>query len=56
VCRTTIVRNAWAAGQTLAVHGLVYDLTDGLLRRVGQAVDGTRPWDECYEAAIASVA
>ena len=55
VCRTTIVSNAWAAGQKLAVHGLVYDLMDGLLRRVGDAVDGSRPWDECHEAAIASV-
>ena len=31
-CRTTVVRDAWARGQSLAVHGWVYDLADGLLR------------------------
>jgi len=32
VCRTTIVQNAWAKGQKLAVHGLIYDLNNGLLQ------------------------
>jgi carbonic anhydrase len=35
VARTTIVRNAWARGQTLSVHSLIYRLTDGRLRRLG---------------------
>jgi carbonic anhydrase len=32
VCQTTIVRDAWARGQSLAVHGWIYDVADGLLR------------------------
>ena len=32
VCDTTTVRNAWAKGQPLAVHGWIYHLDDGLLR------------------------
>ncbi len=32
VCRTSIVREAWARGQELAVHGWIYGLKDGLLR------------------------
>jgi carbonic anhydrase len=32
VSRSTIVADAWARGQELAVHGLVYGLQDGLLR------------------------
>ena len=32
VCQTTVVRDAWARGQALAVHGWVYGLQDGLLR------------------------
>jgi len=32
VCRTTIVEDAWAREEDLTVHGLVYDLEDGLLR------------------------
>jgi len=35
VCRTTIVEDAWAAGQELTVHGVVYGLHDGLLRDLG---------------------
>jgi carbonic anhydrase len=35
VCNTTIVRDAWARGQALAVHGWIYDLADGLLRDLG---------------------
>ncbi|MFL5488075.1 MAG: carbonate dehydratase [Gemmatimonadaceae bacterium] len=32
VSQTTIVRDAWARGQPLAVHGWIYHLHDGLLR------------------------
>ena len=32
VSQTTIVRDAWARGQQLEVHGWIYDLRDGLLR------------------------
>ena len=32
VCETTIVRDAWARGDDVSVHGLVYGLHDGLLR------------------------
>ena len=35
VCATTIVEDAWARSQELTVHGLVYDLRDGLLRDLG---------------------
>ena len=35
VCQTTIVEDAWARGQELTVHGLVYALEDGLLRDLG---------------------
>jgi carbonic anhydrase len=40
VCRTTILRRAWYRGQRVEVHGLVYGLADGLLRRVGVSVSG----------------
>ena len=38
VSRTTIVQNAWEAGQELAVHGWIYGLEDGLLRELGVSV------------------
>ncbi|WP_404840938.1 carbonate dehydratase [Alkalilimnicola ehrlichii] len=34
VCHTTIVQDAWARGQPLAVHGWIYGLQDGLLRQL----------------------
>jgi carbonic anhydrase len=39
VSRTTVVRDAWARGQSLAVHGWVYDLRDGLLRDLDICID-----------------
>jgi carbonic anhydrase len=38
VSQTTVVRDAWARGQALTVHGWVYDLRDGLLRDLGICV------------------
>ena len=35
VCQTTVVRQAWARGQELIVHGWIYRLSDGLLRDLG---------------------
>lgn len=34
VCTSPVVQQAWDAGQPLAVHGLVYSLTDGLLKEL----------------------
>jgi carbonic anhydrase len=38
VSQTTIVRDAWSCDQTLAVHGWIYDLNDGLLRDLDVSV------------------
>ncbi len=35
VCQTSIVQNAWSRGQSLAVHGWIYNISDGLLRDLG---------------------
>ena len=40
VCNTTMVRDAWAAGQELAVHGWIYSLKDGLLRDLNVTAKG----------------
>jgi carbonic anhydrase len=34
VCTSPVVQQAWDSGQPLAVHGLVYSLTDGLLKEI----------------------
>jgi carbonic anhydrase len=38
VSQTTVVRDAWARGQSLAVHSWVYDLQDGLLHDLGMCI------------------
>ena len=40
VCQTTVVREAWERGQSLAVHGWCYGLRDGLLHDLGICVTG----------------
>jgi carbonic anhydrase len=38
VCQAPTVREAWARGQPLAVHGWIYSIKDGLLRDLGLCV------------------
>jgi carbonic anhydrase len=38
VCNTTVLRNAWLAEQNVTVHGLVYNLHDGILKDLNVSV------------------
>ena len=38
VSQTTIVHDAWSRGQSLSVHGWIYDLRDGLIKDLGVSV------------------
>ena len=38
--RTPIVRHAWARGRRPILHGMVYDLHDGMLKELVSGVDG----------------
>ncbi len=53
VCQTSIVRNAWRQGQSLTVHGWIYDVADGLLRDLGCTMTGEDDVQPTYEAAVA---
>jgi carbonic anhydrase len=48
VCHTTIVQEAWRRGQPLAVHGWIYDLSDGLLRDLDLVVQSTDQIPQAY--------
>jgi carbonic anhydrase len=39
VCLTTVVQDAWERGQELTVHGLIYRVSDGLLKELSVRVD-----------------
>lgn len=48
VCHTTIVQNAWASGQALLVHGLIYGLKDGLLRDLAVRISNPEALEAIY--------
>jgi carbonic anhydrase len=55
VSQTTVVRDAWARGQNLAVHGWVYGLRDGLLQDLGMCVTKDTELAACFEEAVAGI-
>lgn len=52
VSQTTIVRDAWARGRALAVHGWIYKLTDGLLRDLAMCVTSETELALSYQSAL----
>src|SRR5262249_7708153 len=52
VCQTTVVQEAWAHGQDLAVHGWIYGLQDGHLRDLKMCVTNLGELEPTYETAI----
>jgi carbonic anhydrase len=52
VCRTTVVQDAWARGQPVAVHAWIYALDDGRLRDFGFSVTSPR---EIRQAMVGAV-
>lgn len=55
VCETTVVQDAWARGQRLAVHGWVYSLDDGRVRELGMDVSSPDEVYATYRASLAAV-
>lgn len=53
VSQTTIVRDAWARGQEVTVHGWIYGLQDGLLRDLGLCVASREELETCADTARA---
>ena len=56
VATSPAIQAAWARGQRVAVHALIYSLTDGLLRELVDAVTCPGDLDAAADAAAASVA
>jgi carbonic anhydrase len=55
VCTTTVVKDAWARGQTVVVHGWVYGLHNGLLKDLAMTVQGPGDLEPAYAAALAGI-
>jgi carbonic anhydrase len=54
LAKTSIVQNAWARGQELQLHGVVYDLENGLLEDLKMNLTGTERLDEVYRLSVTS--
>ena len=49
VGQTTVVQNAWDAGQELHVHGWIYSIRDGLLNDLGVTLTGPADLARTYD-------
>ena len=52
VCGSSVVQDAWARGQDVAVHAWIYGLEDGLIRDLAASVTGPDEVDSAYRAAV----
>lgn len=48
LARSNIVQNAWARGQELSIHGWIYDIHDGILRKLMPPIDSLEQIPEHY--------
>jgi carbonic anhydrase len=55
VAQTTVMKDAWARGQDVTLHGWVYGLHDGLLQDLHMTVSGTDDLDTLYRQALTGV-
>lgn len=51
--QTTVIQDAWARGQSVTVHGWVYDLHDGLLHSLGLEVSSADDLQRQSQAVFA---
>ncbi|KAI1698404.1 carbonic anhydrase domain-containing protein [Ditylenchus destructor] len=51
-CQTTVVQDAWARGQSVAVHGWVYGLHNGLLKDLSVTASGPDDVGPAYRRAL----
>jgi carbonic anhydrase len=54
VCETTILRDAWARGQDVTVHGWIYGLSDGRLKDLGLAASSWAQYETQVATAVSS--
>jgi carbonic anhydrase len=55
VSQTTILRDAWARGQDITVHGWVYSLRDGRVHDLGMDIDGSERIPAMYADALVRI-
>ena len=48
LCKTSIVQNAWKQGKFLEIHGIVYDVANGLLKDLQVDTSSTKDMEGVY--------
>ncbi len=56
VAHTTVVQDAWSRGQSIALHGWIYGVSDGLLKDLHVSVDDNERLVTVYRDAVTAVA
>ena len=55
VCHSTVMKDAWARGRVVTVHGWIYGVHDGLLQDLLVSVSSPHELHELHQAAIAKI-
>ena len=55
VCVSTVMKDAWARGQQVTVHGWAFGVQDGLLQDLNLTIASTDSIEPLYRAALAGV-
>jgi len=55
LCRSAMLREAWQAGQTLCVHGLIYGLEDGILHDLNVSVNRDGAGEKTCRSALTRI-
>lgn len=52
VAVSTVMVDAWSRGQNVRIHGWAFGVHDGLIQDLGLSVDGSKPLEGIYRAAV----
>ena len=55
VCHSTVMKDAWARGRVVTVHGWIYGVHDGLLQDLLVSVSSPQQLPQLHQAAISQV-
>lgn len=55
LCKTTVVKNAWAKGLEFTVHAAIYGVADGKLYEIGGGVGSREEMDAIYIEALEAI-
>jgi carbonic anhydrase len=55
VCRTSVVQDAWARGETLFVNGWIYGVHDGTLRDLAVTISASAEVQPRIDAALVTL-